>query len=289
MFSLKKILVVGSANVDFVIGVRQAPELGETILCRSFRKTCGGKGANQAYACGHLGGDTAFLNAVGDDPLGGELVRNLQQANVDTRAIRTVDGVSTGMAVVCVDEKGNNSIIVVPGANNLCDVDYLRRNRARFEESDIVLLQMEIPFESVCYAVELASGLHKTVILNPAPAPDSLPDEVYAGLDYLTPNESEFKRLTGWNIIITLGSRGALHVNREGHTLYRPPEVQAVDTTAAGDTFNAALARELADGRSTGEAIVFANMASALAVSRVGAQDSIPSYEEVLDFKKRME
>ena len=107
MFSLKKILVVGSANVDFVIGVRQAPELGETILCRSFRKTCGGKGANQAYACGRLGGDTAFLNAVGDDPLGGELVRNLQQANVDTRAIRTVDGVSTGMAVVCVDEKGN--------------------------------------------------------------------------------------------------------------------------------------------------------------------------------------
>ena len=197
MFSLKKILVVGSANVDFVIGVRQAPELGETILCRSFRKTCGGKGANQAYACGRLGGDTAFLNAVGDDPLGGELVRNLQQANVDTRAIRTVDGVSTGMAVVCVDEKGNNSIIVVPGANNLCDVDYLRRNRARFEESDIVLLQMEIPFESVCYAVELASELHKTVILNPAPAPDSLPDEVYAGLDYLTPNESEFKRLTG--------------------------------------------------------------------------------------------
>ena len=194
MFSLKKILVVGSANVDFVIGVRQAPELGETILCRSFRKTCGGKGANQAYACGRLGGDTAFLNAVGDDPLGGELVRNLQQANVDTRAIRTVDGVSTGMAVVCVDEKGNNSIIVIPGANNLCDVDYLRRNRARFEESDIVLLQMEIPFESVCYAVELASELHKTVILNPAPAPDSLPDEVYAGLDYLTPNESEFKR-----------------------------------------------------------------------------------------------
>ena len=279
-------------------------------LCRSFRKDLRRKGANQAYACGRYGGDTAFLNAVGDDPLGGELVRNLQQANVDTRAIRTVDGVSTGMAVVCVDEKGNNSIIVIPGANNLCDVDYLRRNRARFEESDIVLLQMEIPFESVCYAVELASGLHKTVILNPAPAPDSLPDEVYAGLDYLTPNESEFKRLTGCptdeveelavhckpllekgtrNIIITLGSRGALHVNREGHTLYRPPEVQAVDTTAAGDTFNAALARELADGRSTGEAIVFANMASALAVSRVGAQDSIPSYEEVLDFKKRME
>ena len=112
MFSLKKILVVGSANVDFVIGVRQAPELGETILCRSFRKTCGGKGANQAYACGHLGGDTAFLNAVGDDPLGGELVRNLQQANVDTRAIRTVDGVSTGMAVVCVDEKGKNTVYI---------------------------------------------------------------------------------------------------------------------------------------------------------------------------------
>lgn len=160
--------------------------MGETILCRSFRKTCGGKGANQAYACGRLGGDTAFLNAVGDDPLGGELVRNLQQANVDTRAIRTVDGVSTGMAVVCVDEKGNNSIIVVPGANNLCDVDYLRRNRARFEESDIVLLQMEIPLTRLLRG-GAGQWAAQTVILNPAPAPDSLPDEVYAGLDYLTP------------------------------------------------------------------------------------------------------
>lgn len=185
------------------------------------------------------------------------------------------------MAVVCVDEKGNNSIIVIPGANNLCDVDYLRRNRARFEESDIVLLQMEIPFESVCYAVELASGLHKTVILNPAPAPDSLPDEVYAGLDYLTPNESEFKHLTGCptdeveelavhckpllekgtrNIIITLGSRGALHVNREGHTLLpaRPryrrwiPQRQETPSTRRWPG-------SWRTGRSTEEAIVFAN------------------------------
>ena len=310
MFSLKKILVVGSANVDFVIGVRQAPELGETILCRSFRKTCGGKAVFDA-----LGAKTYVINA---EPDGTNINNNAGSTHIEgLQKLAVEKGLDVGFAYdgdadrcLCVDEKGNNSIIVIPGANNLCDVDYLRRNRARFEESDIVLLQMEIPFESVCYAVELASGLHKTVILNPAPAPDSLPDEVYAGLDYLTPNESEFKRLTGCptdeveelavhckpllekgtrNIIITLGSRGALHVNREGHTLYRPPEVQAVDTTAAGDTFNAALARELADGRSTEEAIVFANMASALAVSRVGAQDSIPSYEEVLDFKKRME
>ena len=309
-FSVKKILVIGSANVDFVIGVERTPEQGETILCRSFRKSFGGKGANQAYACGRLGGDAAFLNAVGDDTLGRDMVQNLRKAGVDTDAIRLEKGEPTGMAVVCVDQEGNNSIIVVPGANRCCDIEYLKQNQAYFEDCDIVLLQMEIPYESVCYAVDVASKLHKTVILNPAPAPESLPDSIYEKLDYLTPNESEFKKLTGCptereedliaycgqlldkgtrNVIITLGGRGALLVNRNGHRLYPPPKVKTVDTTAAGDTFNAALARKLADGCSAGEAIVFANYASALAVSKPGAQDSVPSYEEVLTFKGSVE
>lgn len=296
--------------MDFVIGVKKTPEQGETVLCRSFQRSFGGKGANQAYACGRLGGKTAFLNAVGDDPLGHELVQNLQKVNVDTSAVHMERGASTGIAMVCVDGDGDNSIIVIPGANNACDVDYLKRNRRCFEESDLVLLQMEIPFESVCYAIEEAHELHKTVILNPAPAPDSLPDTIYARLDYLTPNESEFRHLTGCpaedettlatycgpllekgtrNIIITLGGRGALLVNREGCKLFPPPKVQVVDTTAAGDTFNAALARKLAEGCSTEEAIIFANVASALAVSKAGAQASIPSYEEVMAFKEHLE
>lgn len=307
---MKKVLVIGSANVDFVIGVKDMPVVGETILCKSFERTLGGKGANQAYACGRLGADTVFLNVVGKDDFGNALIQNLKMANVSTEAVRQNEGTSTGMAVICVNSTGNNSIIVIPGANNCCDTDYLDQNRRCFEECDIVLLQMEIPLESVCYAVRLAKSLGKTVILNPAPVPDHIPEDIYQGLDFITPNESEFKRLTGCpgetiedivgcshvlldlgvkQIVVTLGERGAILINREGHKVYPPLEIQVIDTTAAGDTFNAAFVRKLADGATCDEALVFANYASALTVSKPGAQASIPSYLEVLDFINRGE
>lgn len=307
---MKKILVVGSANVDFVVSVKRTPQVGETILCNGFEKVPGGKGANQAYACGRLGAATTFLNVVGDDDLGQALVDNMKRADVRTDAIGRTNQENTGIAIVCVNEEGNNSIIVIPGANSCCDETYLSQNKELFEECDIVLIQMEIPCQSVYYAVDLAHQLGKTVILNPAPAPEFIPDEIYGKLDYLTPNESEFKALTGCpddsvesiaaygtrllekgvkNIVVTLGERGALLINSQGHTLYQSPTVQAKDTTAAGDTFNAALARKLADGCGCHEAIVFANHASALSVSRKGAQTSIPSYEEVVDFMNHME
>lgn len=307
---MKKILVVGSANVDFVVAVKRAPQVGETILCESFEQVPGGKGANQAYACGRLGASTTFLNVVGDDSLGQTLIENMKRADVHTEAIGQTDKAPTGMAIVCVNAEGNNSIIVVPGANSCCDESYLAANRHLFEESGIVLIQMEIPCQSVYYAIRLARQLGKIIILNPAPAPEYIPDEVYGMLDFLTPNESEFKALTGCpsdeveeivrysagllekgvkNIVVTLGGRGALLVNKEGHELFQTPNVPVKDTTAAGDTFNAALARKLADGCGCREAIIFANHASALSVSRKGAQTSIPSYTEVLDFMKRME
>lgn len=307
---MKKILVVGSANVDFVVAVKRTPQVGETVLCKSFEQVPGGKGANQAYACGRLGAATTFLNVVGNDDLGQTLIENMKRADVHTEAMGHTDKENTGIAIVCVNEEGNNSIIVIPGANSCCDENYLAANRRLFEESDIVLIQMEIPCQSVYYAIRLARELGKTIILNPAPAPEYIPDEVYGMLDFLTPNESEFKALTGCpndqveeivrygagllekgvkNIVVTLGERGALHIHREGHQLYQAPTVPVKDTTAAGDTFNAALARKLADGCGCREAIIFANHASALSVSRKGAQTSIPSYTEVVDFMNRME
>lgn len=307
---MKKIVVIGSANIDFVIGVEEMPALGETILCKSFEKMPGGKGANQAYACGRLGGDTAFLNVVGKDDLGCALIENMKRAHVRTEAIRQTGQAYTGMAMVCVNAMGENHIIVIPGANNCCDIPYLESKRRYIQDSDIVLLQMEIPLESVCYAVRLAKSLGKTVILNPAPAPACLPEDIYRDLDFLTPNESEFKKLTGCpndqieeiacygrklldqgvrHVVVTLGARGALLIDGDGARLFEPPEVEVVDTTAAGDTFNAALARKLAEGCPCGEAIRFANYASALAVSRPGAQPSIPSYQEVVAFIDRRE
>lgn len=304
---MKKILVVGSANMDLVMGVKDIPVVGETALCHSFQKVPGGKGANQAYACARLGGDTVFLSALGGDDLGDALLENLRQAGVDTSAIRRTADAATGMAVVCVSQRGDNAILVVPGANQRCDVEYLQQNRDLFLHSDIVLLQMEIPSESVFYAVRLARELGKTVILNPAPAPEGLPEDIYGALDLITPNETEFKQLTGCptdqvedillysrrildkgtkHVLVTLGSRGALFIGPEGHRLFPAVKVTAVDTTAAGDTFNGALARKLADGCGYEQAIVFANHASALSVSRPGAQTSIPSYEEVTAFMR---
>lgn len=302
---MEKILVIGSANVDFVVDVEDMPALGETLLCKEFQKVPGGKGANQAYACGRLGGDTMFLSVVGRDELGDALIENLKRANVCTKAIRQAGQANTGMAIVYVDHAGDNSIVVVPGANSLCDVAYLEQNLRYIEDSSIVLLQMEIPFESVCYAVRRAKALGKTVILNPAPVPEYIPEDIYQGLDFITPNESEFKRLTGCpseelediaaygqkllaqgvrHVIVTLGGRGAILITQEGWQCYPPPSVKVVDTTAAGDTFNAALARKLAEGCTPQEAIQFANYASALAVSKPGAQPSIPSYAEVVQF-----
>lgn len=302
---MKKILVIGSTNTDFVVKVRTMPQVGETVISNSFHQLPGGKGANQAYACGMLGGRVSFLSAVGGDGLEGIVLENMRRAGVETQHILTAQGDSTGIAMICVDERGSNSIIVVPGANLRCDCRYLMDHRDAIDACDILLVQLEVPVDGVFFAVEYAHKSGKTVILNPAPCPASIPDTVLQSVDYITPNETELQKLTGCRtdspdgvrdgaktlldrgvgqVIATLGDKGAMLCNKEKAEHFPAWKVPVVDTTAAGDTFNAAFAVGLAEERGIEDAIRFASAASGLAVSRKGAQTSVPSRAEVEKF-----
>lgn len=301
----QKILVIGSTNIDLVVPVDHTPEVGETILGGVLKKVPGGKGANQAVACGRLGGKTTFLTAVGADGLGEKALSNMAQAGVDISRVRRSEAMDTGMAMICVNREGNNSIVVVPGANTLCDLTYIRQHEEQIRTADILLAQLETPADAVYYALERGKALGKITMLNPAPAPEEIPEEVYRGLTYLTPNETELSRLTKLpvdsleeveraaaalldkgveHVIVTIGKRGAMLCSRAGAKVFPPPYIKVADTTAAGDTFNGAVAVKLAEGADVEEAIPFANAASTLSVSRPGAQTSIPSREEVERF-----
>lgn len=295
----KGILVIGSLNMDLSIDLAKMPVTGETILGRGIAYKAGGKGANQACAAGKLGGRVRMLGCVGQDEFGQKLVKSLSESGVETDYIKESRDLPTGTAVIYVDDNGDNSIVVIPGANMACDIEYLKEQDEQFHWCDYVVLQMEIPYEAVWYSVKRAKELGKMVILNPAPAPDEIPEEILSLVDYLTPNEAEIIALNGKskddiregaekllsrgvsNVIATLGDRGALLVNRYGETFYPARKVVSVDTTAAGDCFNGAMVAALAEGQSEAEAILFANMASSIAVTRKGAQESLPIREEV--------
>lgn len=295
----KGILVIGSLNMDLSIDLAKMPVTGETILGRGIAYKAGGKGANQACAAGKLGGRVRMLGCVGQDEFGQKLVKSLSESGVETDYIKESRDLPTGTAVIYVDDNGDNSIVVIPGANMACDMEYLKEQDEQFHWCDYVVLQMEIPYEAVWYSVKRAKELGKTVILNPAPAPDEIPEEILSLVDYLTPNETEIIALNGKskddiregaekllgrgvsNVIATLGDRGALLVNRYGETFYPARKVASVDTTAAGDCFNGAMVAALAEGQSEAEAILFANIASSIAVTRKGAQESLPIREEV--------
>ena len=295
----KGILVIGSLNMDLSIDLAKMPVTGETILGRGIAYKAGGKGANQACAAGKLGGRVRMLGCVGQDEFGQKLVKSLSESGVETDYIKESRDLPTGTAVIYVDDNGDNSIVVIPGANMACDIEYLKEQDEQFHWCDYVVLQMEIPYEAVWYSVKRAKELGKMVILNPAPAPDEIPEEILSLVDYLTPNETEIIALNGKskddiregaekllsrgvsNVIATLGDRGALLVNRYGETFYPARKVVSVDTTAAGDCFNGAMVAALAEGQSEEEAILFANIASSIAVTRKGAQESLPIREEV--------
>ena len=297
-----KILVIGSLNMDLAVEVDHIPEVGETILSSSFGAAPGGKGANQACAVGRLVGGCAFIGAVGNDGYGKILQESLQNFRVDTKGLITKPEKATGMAVVMVNKEGNNSIVVVPGANGALTPQDIERHQNLVEESELLVMQLEIPLETVLYAAKLAKSLGKTVILDPAPVPENFPEELYQYIDILKPNETELARLTGIsakgtgyvqgaealrrkgvkNVLVTLGEKGAyLDSEKEGRAEIPPFPVKAVDTTAAGDAFTAAVAARLAEGNSFWEAAGFAARVSSIVVKRKGAQSSIPSMEEV--------
>jgi len=304
---MKKILVIGSLNMDIVINVQDVPVAGETVIGSNMKYVPGGKGANQAYAAGKLGTCVKMLGCVGNDNFGDILLNNLNQARVDTSHMVKSQTERTGVAVIYVNSRGNNCIVVTPGANGQCDEEYIRSKDSLLQEADYILLQMEIPQSSVYFAIHRAYELGKTILLNPAPAPRSISDDILRKLDYITPNETELAKITGRkcetiaeiteaaetlvqrgvkNVIVTMGERGALLACKNGAEVFPTYHVENVaDTTAAGDCFNAAFVVALAEGSSHPEAMMFANAASSIVVTRQGAQSSIPTREEVLDFR----
>lgn len=305
-----KILVVGSLNVDMVMNVDHMPAEGETILCDGMTLVPGGKGANQACAAGRLGTDVAMLGAIGDDDYGALQLKSLSEAGVEVGGLLKKEGQNTGTAFITVNKSGNNSIVVVPGANSAFRPEDIEANRELIEQCEIMILQLEIPLDTVCHAAKLAKSLGKTVILDPAPVPEHFPEELYEYVDIVKPNETELGMLTGIaeaqkhlteaaqvlkargvkNVLVTLGGDG-VYINPESGEEIRIPacKVKAVDTTAAGDSFTAALAAMLLNGESLEAAAEFANRVSAIVVTRKGAQSSIPTIDEVVNYSKELE
>ena len=299
-----QVVVVGSLNMDLVVRARHLPVPGETLSGSGFSTAAGGKGANQAVAAARLGARTAMIGCVGGDAFGEQLRAGLEADGVDCRGLRTVPGVSSGVALIVVDDDGRNGIVVVPGANGqLAPADVEARSGA-FAAAAVVALQLEVPLGTVEHAARRARQLGKTVVLNPAPAPPGpLPAALYACADFLVPNEIEAAALAGSpvtspesaaaagrrlreagaaTVLVTLGAQGVVAVGPRGSEHFPAPRVEAVvDTTAAGDTFIGGLCAALVAGRALPEAVGFAQAAAALSVTRRGAQPSIPFAREV--------
>ena len=291
------VCVVGSANLDIVVPVPHHPVAGETVLGGDHARIPGGKGANQAVAAARLGRSVAFVGCVGNDPAGVELWDALEAEGIDLGRTRSVDGPS-GIALIAVGPDGDNSIVVSPGANALVDEQQIDDASALLEVAKVTLLQLEVPIDSVTLAAESAGGL---VILNPAPA-QALTSRLLESVDVLVPNETELALLSGSSVattfdeivdqarllpsartVVTLGAQGALLVD-ETEVHHQPaPKVEAVDTTAAGDSFCGALADVLAEGGSLTDAMAWGVMVGAATTLRFGAQSSLPTAGEVAD------
>lgn len=300
---MKQVAVVGSLNMDQVINVREMPQKGETILGLGMSKAPGGKGANQAYAIGKLGGSVSTIGAVGQDENGKILKNNLESVGVNTKYVAELPEVPTGNAVIMVDEAAENSIVVIQGANAELTTADIDARKEVLQQSDAVVMQLEIPLEVVEYTAKMASEMGKTVILDPAPAVPNLPDTLLAYVDIVKPNETELATLTGMpvtnaeeaenaaktllkkgikHVIVTMGENGSMLVTDQRVQRFASEKVKAVDTTAAGDSFTAAFVVAVTSGKSYEEAIDYGNRVSAITVTRKGAQTSIPDKEEVM-------
>ena len=297
-----KILVVGSLNMDFVIDTDKMPVPGETVLGNNFSLCPGGKGANQAYAIGKIGGQVSMIGAVGNDSYGKILKENLESVNVDVTPVEVIENENTGCAFVTVDKTGENNIVVIQGTNKMITKETIDKNIDLIKQSDIILMQLEIPIDVVKYTIILAKEYGKIVILDPAPAQAKILDDVFDKIDFAKPNETELSILTEMptnnieeiiraaktlnekgirNVLVTLGKKGSMLINKEECTHFEVPQVSIVDTTAAGDSFIATFAIGLANGKSIHESITFANKVANFVCTRKGAQSSIPTKEEV--------
>ncbi|MCJ2164710.1 MULTISPECIES: ribokinase [unclassified Pseudodesulfovibrio] len=302
----KKLVVIGSVNADHVLQLETFPRPGETVVGHGYQVIPGGKGANQAVAAARLGADVSFVACVGDDDFGTRMVERFRDDGIDTAGITTMTDMPTGIALIQIARSGENSIAISPEANGAFTPEILETNMALLRKADMVLMQLEIPLETIEVAAREARRGGAVIVLNPAPA-QPLPDSLLSDLSVITPNETEAELLTGIRVenesdarnaaqvlhdkgvetvIITLGEKGAYLSSPEGSRLVRGYEVQAVDTTAAGDTFNGAFVAALQQGRGVCAAVEFAHAAAAISVTRIGAQTSIPGIDEVNEFIK---
>ena len=297
-----KVVVVGSLNMDLVACAERLPRAGETVAGRSFATVPGGKGANQAVAAARLGASVAMVGCVGDDAYGLQLREALQIEGVDCQAVEVMAGVSSGVALIVVDATSQNAIVIVAGGNGCLLPASIDRADALLQEAEVIVCQMEVPLQSVAHVLARGRALGKVVILNPAPVSAPLPEQWFANIDYLIPNETEAATLTGLTVdslasahlaarrlrdlgaskvILTMGAQGALFASDHGVEHFAVPAVQARDTTAAGDTFVGGFAAALERGVGEREAIIFGQRAAAISVTRAGAQPSIPKLAEV--------
>lgn len=298
------LVVLGSINADHILDLETFPTPGETVTGNQYQVAFGGKGANQAVAAGRSGANIAFIACTGDDDTGERVRKQLASDNIDIAPVSVVAGESTGVALIFVNAEGENVIGIHAGANAALTTERVEAQRGIIAGAEALLMQLESPVESVLAAAKIAHENHTSVVLNPAPA-RVLSDELLALVDIITPNETEAEKLTGirvendddaaraalalhekgiGTVIITLGSRGVwASVNGEGR---RVPgfKVKAIDTIAAGDTFNGALVTALLEGKAMDDAIRFAHAAAAIAVTRKGAQPSVPWRKEIDEF-----
>ena len=306
---MKNIVVIGSSNTDMVVKTSHLPAGGETVLGGTFFMNAGGKGANQAVAAARYGNRVVFVAKTGDDLFGKQVLKSLEQDNIVTDYVFVDKENPSGVALITIDSEAENCIVVAPGANmslSPADIDVASEE---IRNADVLLMQLESPVETVTYAAKMAAEAGVPVILNPAPAPaEPLSEELLKSLYLITPNRSEASRLSGIEVkdmesayraakairdmgpkcvIITLGSEGSLLDDGAMPMRVEALKVEAVDTTAAGDTYNGVLASVIAEGRSLIEAMREANVAAAISVTRMGAQPAAPTREEINEMKKR--
>lgn len=297
-----KIVVIGSTNMDMVVKASHIPVPGETVLGGAFLMNPGGKGANQAVSIARLGGDVTFISKVGHDVFGRQSTQAFEEEGIDISGVLSDSELPSGVALITVDEFGENSIVVASGANLNLSPEDVEKYLEKIPDVGIILMQLEIPMETVKFAANYASSHGIKVILNPAPANSLLP-ELFKMIDIITPNSNEAEMLTGIavtdedtareaaeflqkqgikNVAITLGAKGAVLLNEDGFYVIPATKVEAVDTTAAGDVFNGALALAISEGKDILSAIHFACQAASITATRMGAQSSIPYRKELI-------